>query len=133
MLAAVSLSMTVGYQIKEYCVARFMHTTLHRGACAYTLRGYNDVRMKTEIKNSITNRLRRIEGQVRGIQKMVDREQYCVDIITQSSAVRSALSAIEDLLLENHLSEHVIHQMKQGQEKKAIGEIITIFKKAKKK
>lgn len=89
--------------------------------------------MKKEIKNSITNRLRRVEGQVRGLQKMVDEEQYCVDIITQSSAVRSALSAVEDLMLENHLSEHVIHQMKEGQEKKAVGEIISIFKKVKKK
>lgn len=89
--------------------------------------------MKKEIKNSITNRLRRVEGQVRGLQKMVDEEQYCVDVITQSSAVRSALSAVEDLMLENHLSEHVIHQMKQGQEKKTTSEIISIFKKAKKK
>ena len=99
----------------------------------YTLWGYNTLCMKAEIKNSITNRLRRVEGQVRGLQKMVDEEKYCVDIITQSSAVRSALSAVEDLMLENHLSEHVIHQMKQGQEKKAVGEIISIFKKAKKK
>lgn len=89
--------------------------------------------MQKEIKISITNRLRRVEGQVRGLQKMVDKDQYCIDIITQSSAIRSALSAVEDLMLENHLSEHVIHQMKQGQEKKAIGEIISIFKKSKKK
>lgn len=89
--------------------------------------------MKAEIKNSITNRLRRVEGQVRGLQKMVDEEKYCVDIITQSSAVRSALSAVEDLMLENHLFEHVIHQMKQGQEKKAVSEIISVFKKSKKK
>ena len=89
--------------------------------------------MKQEIKKSVTNRLRRVEGQVRGLQKMVDEDQYCIDIITQSSAIRSALSAIEDLMLENHLSEHVIHQMKQGQEKKAVDEIISIFKKSKKK
>jgi len=89
--------------------------------------------MKQEIKKSVTNRLRRVEGQVRGLQKMVDEDQYCIDIITQSSAIRSALSAVEDLVLENHLSEHVIHQMKQGQEKKAVGEIINIFKKSKKK
>ncbi|MEX0934337.1 MAG: metal-sensitive transcriptional regulator [Candidatus Saccharimonadales bacterium] len=89
--------------------------------------------MQKEVKISITNRLRRVEGQVRGLQKMVDEEQYCIDIITQSSAIRSALSAVEDLMLENHLSEHVIHQMKQGQEKKAIGEIISVFKKSKKK
>jgi len=89
--------------------------------------------MKKEIKNSIINRLRRVEGQVRGLQKMVDGEQYCIDVITQSSAIRSGLSAVEDLMLENHLSEHVIHQMKQGQEKKADGEIISVFKKSKKK
>ena len=94
--------------------------------------GYT-VSMQEEIKTSITNRLRRVEGQVRGLQKMVDEEKYCIDVITQSSAIRSALSAVEDLMLENHLSEHVIHQMKEGQERKAIGEIISIFKKAKKK
>jgi len=96
----------------------------HRGILLY---------MKKEIKKNVTNRLRRVEGQVRGLQKMVDEDQYCIDIITQSSAIRSALSAVEDLMLENHLSEHVIHQMRQGQEKKAISEIISVFKKSKKK
>lgn len=98
----------------------------------YTPWGYTD-NVKKELKSKIERQLKVIEGQVRGLQKMVDEEKYCVDIITQSSAVRSALSAVEDLMLENHLSEHVIHQMKQGQEKKAVSEIINIFKKAKKK
>lgn len=89
--------------------------------------------MKAGTKKQVQNRLRRVEGQVRGLQKMVDEENYCIDIITQSSAIRSALSAVEDLMLENHLGEHVIHQMKRGEEKKAIGEIINIFKRAKKK
>lgn len=89
--------------------------------------------MKKETKTGVTNRLRRVEGQIRGLQKMVDEDKYCIDIITQSSAIRSALSAVEDLMLENHLSEHVINQMKQGQENKAISEIINVFKKSKKK
>ncbi len=89
--------------------------------------------MNQVIKNKITNRLKRIEGQVRGLQKMVTEEKYCIDVITQSSAIRSALSAVEDLMLENHLSEHVIQQIKQGREKKAVAEIIGVFKKAKKK
>ena len=89
--------------------------------------------MKDITKKQVKNRLRRVEGQIRGLQKMVDEDQYCVDIITQSSAIKSALSAVEDIMLENHLSEHVIHQMKGGQEKKATSEIISIFKKAKKK
>ena len=89
--------------------------------------------MRGDIKKQVLNRLKRIEGQVRGIEKMADEDKYCVDIITQSSAVRSALSSIEDLILENHLSEHVVHQMKGNEEEKAIGEIINIFKKVKKK
>ena len=89
--------------------------------------------MKAAIKKQVQNRLRRVEGQVRGLQKMVAEEQYCVDVITQSSAVRNALSAVEDLMLENHLSEHVIHQMQEGQETKASGEIISVFKRSKKK
>ncbi len=89
--------------------------------------------MKKEIKDRLRNRLKRVEGQVRGLRKMVEEEKYCIDVITQSSAIRSALSAVEDLMLENHLSEHVIHQMKQGQSDRAVEEIISVFKKAKKK
>jgi len=89
--------------------------------------------MQAQNKKLIQNRLKRLEGQIRGLQKMVDEDKYCVDIINQSSAVRSALSSVEDLLLENHLSEHVIHQMKGNQEKKAIAEMVEIFKRAKKK
>jgi DNA-binding FrmR family transcriptional regulator len=89
--------------------------------------------MDKEIKHKLTNRLKRIEGQVRGLQKMVDEEKYCIDVIDQSSAVRSALSGVEDLMLENHLSEHVIQQMKQGQGARAVEEIISVFKRSKKK
>jgi len=89
--------------------------------------------MKHDVHQNVHNRLKRIEGQVRGLQKMVDERKYCIDVITQSSAIRSALSAVEDLMLVNHLSQHVTHQMKQGQEKKAVEEIISVFKKSKKK
>jgi len=89
--------------------------------------------MRSEHKKLIQNRLKRLEGQIRGLQKMVDEDKYCVDVINQSSAVRSALSSVEDLLLENHLSEHVIHQMKGNQEAKATAEIVEIFKRAKRK
>lgn len=64
---------------------------------------------------------------------MVEEDKYCVDIITQSSAVRSALSSVEDILLENHLSEHVIHQMRGKEANKATAEMVAIFKKAKNK
>lgn len=89
--------------------------------------------MQAQNRKRIQNRLKRLEGQIRGLQRMVDEDKYCVDIINQSSAVRSALSSVEDLLLENHLSEHVIHQMKGNQGEKAIAEIVEIFKRAKRK
>lgn len=64
---------------------------------------------------------------------MVEEDKYCVDIIDQSTAVRSALSSVEDLLLENHLNEHVVHQMRGKEADKATREVVEIFKKAKKR
>jgi DNA-binding FrmR family transcriptional regulator len=89
--------------------------------------------MKKEIKSRAVRRLKIVEGQVRGLQKMVDEEKYCIDIITQTAAVREALSGIEDLLLENHLSTHVIHQVKSGQETQATEEILKVYKLKRKK
>ena len=89
--------------------------------------------MKSEVKKKVSRRLKIVEGQVKGLQKMVDEEAYCIDVITQASAIRQALSSIEDLVLENHLSTHVIEQMKSGKQKKAIDEIISVYKLSKKK
>lgn len=83
--------------------------------------------MKHEIKNKALRRLKIIEGQVRGLQDMVDKEKYCVDIITQTSAVKKALGSVEDLILENHLSTHVIHQMKHGHTDQPVKEILKIY------
>ncbi len=54
-------------------------------------------------QNTILNRLSRIEGQVRGIKKMVEEDVYCIDIIVQTSAIKQAISTIEDIMLESHL------------------------------
>ena len=64
---------------------------------------------------------------------MVGEEKYCIDIITQSSAIKEALSSVENLILENHLSTHVVEQMKEGKEKQATKEILKIYKLSKKK
>ena len=73
-------------------------------------------------------RLAIIEGQIRGLQKMVREDQYCIDIINQMIAVKKALGGVEDLLLRNHLSTHVIEQMKSGKESRAIQEIMSVYK-----
>lgn len=83
--------------------------------------------MKTEAKKQVLNRLNRIEGQIRGLKKMVEEDTYCVDVITQTSAVKRALSGVEDQLLESHLGTCVIGQMKKGQEDKATKEILKIY------
>jgi DNA-binding FrmR family transcriptional regulator len=89
--------------------------------------------MRADIKSKVRNRLKRIEGQVRGLQKMIDEEKYCIEVIIQASAIRQALSAFEDVMLENHLSTHVVEQMKTKDHKKAIEEILSVYKVSKKK
>jgi len=84
--------------------------------------------MNTDNKKQIQNRLRRIEGQVRGLQKLVEEETYCIDVITQTSAVKSALSGVEDLLLENHLDTCASNQMKSGNVEKAKKEILAVYR-----
>lgn len=92
-----------------------------------TPRGYNKC-MRKDIKSKAVRRLKIAEGQIRGLQKMVEDEKYCIDIITQASAIKEALTGIENLVLENHLSTHVVHQMKHGSEKKAVDEILKVYK-----
>ena len=89
--------------------------------------------MRNDIKHRSLHRLKIIEGQIRGLQKMVEEDKYCIDIITQASAIKEALSSVEDLLLENHLGTHVIHQIKNGNEQQATEEILKIYKLKRKK
>ncbi|MBM3206265.1 MAG: metal-sensitive transcriptional regulator [Candidatus Staskawiczbacteria bacterium] len=79
-------------------------------------------------KISINRRLKLIEGQIRGLQRMVEKDTYCIDVITQTSAVKQGLSNVEDMLLENHLGNCVISQIKSGETDKAKGEILKVYK-----
>ena len=65
-------------------------------------------------KESVLKRLRRIEGQVRGLQRMVDEEQYCIDVLTQISAATKALQAVALELLDDHLAHCVREAMTSG-------------------
>ena len=84
--------------------------------------------MKAETKKLLQNRLRRIEGQVRGLQELVSKDTYCIDVITQTSAIKSALSGVEDMLLENHLDTCASTQIKSGNSSKAKLEILKVYK-----
>lgn len=79
-------------------------------------------------KEKLLKRLKIIEGQVRGLQELIDKDTYCIDVITQSSAVKQALSGVEDALMENHLNHCVHHQMTSGQTGKAVDEVLKVYK-----
>ncbi len=84
--------------------------------------------MNDENKTRVIRRLRLIEGQVRGLQGMVEKDTYCINVITQTSAVKQGLSNVENLLLENHLSGCILDQIKSGQTAKAKKEILKVYK-----
>lgn len=81
----------------------------------------------SQTKLKLVQRLKIVEGQVRGLQDMLAKDAYCIDVITQTSAVKQALSGVENALMENHLSTCVIEQMKKGKEGKAIKEILKVY------
>jgi DNA-binding FrmR family transcriptional regulator len=78
---------------------------------------------------ALAKRLNRIEGQVRGIGKMIADDRYCIDILTQVSAVQSALDALALQLLEHHLHGCVQHAVKSGQGDHAIDEALAVIRK----
>jgi len=78
-------------------------------------------------KIKLVRRLKIIEGQIRGLQEMVSQDKYCIDIITQTSAVKQGLSNVEDILMEGHLGHCVISQIKAGKTEKATQEILKVY------
>lgn len=82
----------------------------------YTLRGYGS-RMDEKLKKSQLARLSRIEGQVRGVARMIEEERYCIDVLTQIRAVRAALDKVEQETLNDHLQHCVAHAFHAGSEK----------------
>ena len=75
--------------------------------------------MRTEIKASVAKRLNRIEGQVRGLSRMVEEDRYCIDVLTQISAIQSGLKAVALSLLDQHLAHCVVHAAREGGEEEA--------------
>jgi len=83
-------------------------------------------------KKSMIGRLKRIEGQIRGIQKMVEEDRYCIDILTQLTSVAAALKGVEDMVMEQHLGTCVAEAMRSGSEQEKqtkIDEIMDILSK----
>lgn len=82
----------------------------------------------SEERKSMMNRLSRIEGQVRGIKRMVEDDAYCIDILTQVSAVNAALNSFNKVLLEEHIKTCVTEDIQSGNEEK-LDELLKVLPK----
>jgi DNA-binding FrmR family transcriptional regulator len=91
--------------------------------------------MEKDIKKKIVNRLRSIAGHVQGVERMVENDIYCIDVIKQIVAVQSALTKVSDLVLENHLQTCVttaIRGQDPSEQKRVIDEIVSVFEMSRK-
>ncbi|MEA2989051.1 MAG: CsoR family transcriptional regulator, copper-sensing transcriptional repressor [Alphaproteobacteria bacterium] len=86
--------------------------------------------MRKQAKTSCLRRLNRIEGQVRGLARMVEEDRYCIDIMTQISAVRAALRRAEEEILEDHVAHCVEHAIASGnkrEQRRKVSELIEVL------
>lgn len=89
--------------------------------------------VRSEIKAGCQKRLNRIEGQVRGIAKMVDEDRYCIDIITQIAAVKAALQKVEEEIWGDHVSHCVEHAIASGdkdEQRRKVAELLDVIKRS---
>ena len=90
------------------------------------------VHVPADTKESLAKRLRRIEGQVRGLQKMVDEERYCADILVQIASVQEALRGVGRVLVQNHLSHCASAAIRSGdpaEAERVIAELVELWGK----
>lgn len=89
--------------------------------------------MQTDTKAQCLKRLSRIEGQVRGLARMVEEDRYCIDVITQIAAVRAALRRVEEHVLEDHVShcvEHAIRSGKPEEQRQKVAELLEVLRRS---
>lgn len=90
--------------------------------------------MQNETRNACLKRLSRIEGQVRGLSRMLEEDRYCIDIVTQVAAVRAALKKVEEEVLRDHVAHCVEHAIQSGdaaEQRSKVSELITVLGKLK--
>jgi len=91
--------------------------------------------MDAQAKDAVRRRIKSIAGHITGIERMIDQEAYCIDVIKQVQAVQAALNKVNDLILENHLNTCVISAVRGNdakQREKVLDEIVGVFEMAQK-
>jgi DNA-binding FrmR family transcriptional regulator len=89
--------------------------------------------MRADAKSSVLKRLQRIEGQVRGLARMVEDDRYCIDVVTQILAVRAALRRAEEEVLKDHVAhcvEHAINSGDKREQRRKVAELMDVLERA---
>lgn len=84
--------------------------------------------IKPEYKQRLIQRLKIAQGQIKGLTKAVEQENYCVDVLNQSSAVQESLKSFDSLMLENHLNVHIADEPNKKNIQKTIDELLRIYR-----
>jgi CsoR family transcriptional regulator, copper-sensing transcriptional repressor len=85
----------------------------------------------SDVKEHASKRINIIKGQLDGLQKMIERDEYCIDLLGQSLAIQNSLKSLDTVLFERHLRTHVTEQFKEDREK-AVAELTNLFKRVNK-
>lgn len=81
----------------------------------------------SEQKDDLIKRLKKIEGQIKGIQKMIEDEKYCVDVLVQIAAVRSAINKVGSIILKSHAMGCVVNSADESERKEKVDELVETF------
>ncbi|NIK79603.1 DNA-binding FrmR family transcriptional regulator [Paenibacillus castaneae] len=104
------------------------HTHTHPSADCCDANAPRKSHHSQEIKDNLTKRLNRIEGQIRGVKAMIEKDTYCDEVLNQIAAVQSALNGVGKLLLEGHMKSCIVERIQAG-ETEVIDELLTTVKK----
>lgn len=85
-----------------------------------------------DVKEKAQKRLNIIKGQLEGLSKMIENDEYCMDLLNQSLAIQNSLKSLDTVLFERHVETHVSHQFHNNEGEKATEELVTLFKRVSK-
>jgi DNA-binding FrmR family transcriptional regulator len=87
--------------------------------------------VQDSLRGEVLKRLRFIEGHLEGVRRMIEKDEYCVDVLKQTHAVRKAIEKVEALMLEGHLRTCVVEGMRNGRQEQVVGELMALYGQAK--
>lgn len=111
------------FSIENICIAYWVYLTQYP-------RGVLNIDMISDLKQRALHRTKILEGQMRGVQKMIENEDYCMDILTQSLAIQKSIGSLNKLILENHVRTHIKENLSSGSDKdqeKAVEELLGLY------